>query len=229
MDTVSDIALMASTWIIPVLVGLTLHEIAHGYVAWALGDPTARKSGRLSLNPFRHLDRIGTIAIPLLLFAVSSPVLIGYARPIPVAYHRLPVPRRDIALVAAAGPAANLLLAAIAVLSYHAIHIVPDAAQWWAGQNIIHSIYVNLVFAVVNLLPIPPLDGGRILLGLISPDWSFQLARYDWVGLLLVAVLFLVVPLVGLLFGVEITFLQEAISGAVDTLFLALVHLFGLG
>ncbi len=228
MDVLSDIALAASTWIIPVLGGLTLHEIAHGYMAAALGDPTARKSGRLSPNPFRHLDRIGTVALPLLLFAASSPVLIGYARPIPVAYHRLPVPRRDIALVAAAGPAANLLLAALAVLSYHAIHIVPDAAQWWTGQNIIHSIYVNLIFAVVNLLPIPPLDGGRILLGLISPEWSFQLARYDWVGLLAVAVLFLVVPLVGLLFGVEITFLQEILTGAVDWLFYSLVHVFRL-
>ncbi len=114
-----DAVYTASTWILPALLAITLHEAAHGFVAWWMGDPTAKQAGRVTLNPLRHVDPMGTVVLPAMLLLVKSPFLFGWAKPVPVDFHNLPSPRRDMAIVAAAGPGINLLQAYIALLLFH--------------------------------------------------------------------------------------------------------------
>ena len=156
-----------SLWILPVLLAITLHEAAHGFVAWHLGDDTAYRQGRVSANPLRHIDPIGTVILPGMLFLSGSPFLFGYAKPVPVQFRNLHNPRRDSMLVAAAGPAANLLIALASAILVNAVFVLPDQAKTWAADTLVNSIILNISLAVFNLLPIPPLDGSRVLLGLL--------------------------------------------------------------
>jgi len=170
---------------IPVLLAITLHEAAHGYVARYFGDMTAHAEGRISLNPFRHVELVGTILIPLLVLYFSSyKFLFGWAKPVPVNYSALRNPRRDMALVAAAGPAANLamlvgwlLVLKVAIILPHGELTLPIAAMAEAG------IIVNLVVMVFNLVPILPLDGGRIVMSLLPRPSAVQYAKFEkWSG-----------------------------------------------
>ncbi len=194
---------------LPVLLAITLHEASHGYVARHFGDRTAEMLGRLSLNPAKHIDPIGTIAVPLLMLittraALGYPLLFGWAKPVPVASRNLRNPRRDMAIVAAAGPVANLVMAlAWALLLKASIVIGPAQSGFWtdalrdmAGIG----IYFNCLLAVFNMLPIPPLDGGRVLSNLLPPRWSDQVDRVEPYGLFIVLGLLLtglLWPLVG--------------------------------
>ncbi|HEX3430976.1 MAG TPA: site-2 protease family protein [Rhizomicrobium sp.] len=192
-NTVEEIALVA----IPVIVAITLHEAAHGYVARHFGDDTAERAGRISLNPLRHIDPFGTILLPALLLLSHAGFLFGYAKPVPVNFAALRHPKRDMIWVAAAGPGMNILLALIsAVLLYAAIHLGINerfvlAALWT-------SININLVLAVFNLLPIPPLDGGRVAVGLLPQPLSMAVAQAGRFGMLLVVALFILLPLAGI-------------------------------
>ena len=178
-----------SIYAIPALLAITLHEVAHGWVARLFGDRTAEMLGRLSLNPLRHLDPMGTLVVPGILLAVGGP-LIGWAKAVPVATSALRHPRRAMVLVALAGPAANLLMAALWCGVLFAIVRVRftsyETVVTWVELMCEAGIWVNVILAVFNLLPVPPLDGGRVLAGMLPPRWGRRLERLEPVGLFLV-------------------------------------------
>jgi Zn-dependent protease len=176
-----------SIWAIPALFAITLHEVAHGWMARYFGDRTAQMLGRLSLNPLRHIDPVGTVLVPGVLLAIGGP-LIGWAKPVPVATSVLRNPRRAMALVALAGPAANLAMALVwcAILAGVARVNANETLVGWIALMSQAGIVVNVVLAVFNLLPIPPLDGGRVLAGLLPLRWGSRLEKIEPVGLFLV-------------------------------------------
>ena len=189
------IALTASTWVLPVLFAITLHEAAHGWVAWRLGDDTARALGRISLNPLRHIDPIGTVLIPaILLLGSGGRMMFGFAKPVPVDFSRLRKPRRDMVLVAAAGPGSNILLAVTSALLIH-ISVLFDAdIERWIMHNLVNSVWINLLLAVFNMLPLPPLDGGRIVVGLLPPELARKLVRIERAGMIIILTALFILP-----------------------------------
>ena len=204
----------ASIWVIPLIIAITFHEAAHGYVARFFGDNTAWQFGRVTLNPFKHIDPIGTVLLPLLLFVARSPFLFGYAKPVPVNFGALRNPRRDMVLVAASGPAMNLILAVIAALSFHLIGYLPDTAAGWISENLRNSLVINVILAIFNLLPLPPLDGGRIIVGLLPDRLATRFARLEPYGLsILVGVLF-ILPILGGQLGINLSVVPRFIATA---------------
>ncbi|MDP1723197.1 MAG: site-2 protease family protein [Alphaproteobacteria bacterium] len=187
-----------SIWAIPVLIAITFHEAAHGYVALMFGDDTAKKEGRLSLNPIKHIDPIGTILLPGMLLLLKAPFVFGYAKPVPVDFRKLKSPKRDMIFVAAAGPLMNILLAVISALLFHVITFLPASAMQWAAHNLANSIQINILLAIFNLLPIPPLDGGRILVGLLPMPLARPLARVEPYGFLILLGLIMIPPMLGI-------------------------------
>jgi Zn-dependent protease len=175
------------------LVAITFHEAAHAYTAYALGDDTAAKRGRLPLNPLKHIDPIGTVLLPALLLLMRSPFLFGYAKPVPVNFRTLAHPRRDMVLVAIAGPVTNIALATLAAAALQFGHYFPPGAQDWLLRNLLNALAINVLLAVFNMLPIPPLDGGRVLLGFLPRPVAQRLPY----GILILLGLMFVLPLVG--------------------------------
>jgi len=223
----SSLLLGISTWIIPALLAITLHEAAHGFVADRLGDPTARLAGRLSLNPFRHIDPWGTVLLPGLLLLMRSPFLFGYAKPVPVNVMQLRHPRRDMALVALAGPLTNLAMAIVAALLIRPSEALPYDAYRWVFANLFNAINLNVVLAVFNLLPIPPLDGGRVLVSLLPPSLARPVARIEPLGIVLVLLFLFLIPMLGSQFGVNLPIDRWLVSGPVDAVRNAIFSLVG--
>jgi Zn-dependent protease len=189
---------------IPILLAVTLHEAAHGYVAELFGDDTARKMGRISLNPLRHVDPFGTILLPGLLLLSGTGFLFGYAKPVPVNFRRLNNPRRDMVWVAFAGPAMNVMLAVVAGLLYHGVGLLPRGVADWAEGNLVNMIVFNVMLGLFNMVPIPPLDGGRVAVGLLPDRLAFPLARLERVGIFIVLGIFFVLPMLSKPLGVDL-------------------------
>lgn len=181
-----------SIWAMPVLLAIILHEVAHGWVAERLGDNTARWMGRLTLNPIKHIDPVGTILIPVALLVIGSPFLFGYAKPVPVNFRNLRRPKQDMVLVALAGPLTNLTLAVLSTLLLAVTVSLPASAAWVAQPLALMcqaSIIINMVLCIFNLLPLPPLDGGRVAVGLLHGSAAYQLSRLEPYGFLIIIVL----------------------------------------
>jgi Zn-dependent protease len=183
-----------SVWLLPVLFAITFHEAAHGWVAERFGDPTARMLGRVTFNPIKHVDPFGTLILPGLLLLLKAPVLFGYAKPVPVNFARLNHPKRDMIWVALAGPGINLALAYVSALALRAVYPPAGGELDWLSQNLLNSIQINLILAVFNLLPIPPLDGGRVLTGLLPHPYAWKFAQIERYGLLILLGLLFIVP-----------------------------------
>lgn len=212
----------ASTWVIPLVVAITFHEASHGYVARLCGDDTAWRLGRVSFNPFKHIDPFGTVLLPALLLVMRSPILFGYAKPVPVNFRALHNPRRDSVLVAAAGPAMNFALAVLAALAFHLLTHLPDAARPWVADNLKNALIVNVLLAIFNLLPLPPLDGGRIAVGVLPEALASPLARLEPYGLMILIGLLFILPLLGAQLGVDLNIVwqlvQRSTNNIVDTI-----------
>ena len=178
---------------LPILIAITLHEAAHGFVAWKRGDDTAYMLGRVTFNPLRHIDPIGTVLVPLVLMFASG-MMFGWAKPVPVNFRRLDNPRRDMILVALAGPGINIALAYVSALLLHLADIFPPSAESWVKQNLLASVYVNLLLALFNMIPLPPLDGGRVAVGLLPRRIGYALSRVEPFGFLIIIVLLFMLP-----------------------------------
>lgn len=193
-----SIVYSVAVWLIPLVIAIVFHEVAHGWVARALGDPTAAERKRLSLNPIRHVDPIGTVALPLILALAKAPVF-GWAKPVPVNYARLRSPRRDMMLVALAGPGMNFALALVGavllgVLLAGAGNAPLGDVGTFVALNLLNFVGVNIFLALFNLLPIPPFDGGHVVQGLLPPAAAERWASFGRFGFPLLFILLLVVP-----------------------------------
>lgn len=201
----NDIAFTISVWALPVLFAVTLHEAAHGWVAMKLGDPTAKLLGRVSFNPLKHIDLYGTVAIPVLMLLLSGgKMMFGFAKPVPVDFRRLHNPRRDMILVAAAGPAMNLILALLAAISFHFIDFLSGDALEWTTRNLGNMLWINILLAVFNMLPIPPLDGGRVAVGILPWSIAQYLVRLERFGIFIVLGAIFLLPWIGGIMGLDL-------------------------
>lgn len=184
MGELSKIQVLAIA-ILPILFAITVHEVAHGWVAKRLGDPTAQMLGRLTLNPIKHVDPIGTVVLPLFLIWMSLPV-IGWAKPVPITWENLKRPKRDVGLVAVAGPVANLIMALFwALVMKVGIYLAPTNEFFGVPMVFMGfaGIYVNGILMILNMIPLPPLDGGRVLSSLLPGPWSYKLSRIEPYGM----------------------------------------------
>lgn len=184
-----DLPVVIIILVLPVLFAITVHEVAHGWIAKLFGDPTAERLGRVTLNPIKHIDPVGTVLVPaallLLVVMAGKGFLFGWAKPVPVTWENLRHPKRDMIFVAAAGPGANLLMAILWGVIAQLANLLPVSMTWLA-QPLVYmgfwGILINVVLMVFNLLPLPPLDGGRVAVGVLPGRWAWQLSRLEPFG-----------------------------------------------
>jgi Zn-dependent protease len=225
-----DVAYQISVWLLPVLLAVTFHEASHGFVAWRLGDDTAKRLGRVTFNPLRHIDPFGTVILPaMLLLATGGRMMFGFAKPVPVDFARLRRPRRDMVLVAAAGPGINMALALVAAVLVARIPAQPGEAMEWIGYNLFNLVWINVLLAVFNMLPLPPLDGGRVAVGLLPDILARPLSRLEPYGFFVIIGLLFVLPLLGSTLGVDIGIVQWLVIGPAEWLSRAIFALVGAG
>ncbi|MBC8337513.1 MAG: site-2 protease family protein [Alphaproteobacteria bacterium] len=219
-----------SLWVLPVLFAVTLHEAAHGWVAWRLGDDTAYRLGRVSFNPLRHIDLFGTVLLPaMMLFASGGRMMFGFAKPVPVNFAGLGQPRRDMILVAIAGPGSNLLLAVLSAALLHLLPLLSGDVYQWAGHNLVNSVRINLLLCVFNMLPIPPLDGGRVAVGLLPQGAAMRLARLERSGVLIILFGVFILPWIGGKIGVDLNVFWWFVGLPTEFLMTAVFTLTGHG
>jgi len=205
-----------SVWVLPLILAITFHEAAHGLIAHRLGDDTAYKLGRVSFNPLRHIDPFGTLLLPAMLLFAQSPFLFGYAKPVPVNFRALHNPRLGMILVALAGPATNILLALAAAAAFHLLPFAPAGYAQWIFDNLKNALLINVVLAVFNMMPIPPLDGGRVAVGILPRPLALPLARLEPVGMLILIAILILLPLAGSQFGLNLDVISSILRKSTD-------------
>lgn len=214
-----------AVWLVPLVIAIVFHEVAHGLVARRLGDPTADERGRLSLNPIRHIDPFGTVILPLALAITHAPVF-GWAKPVPVNFRRLNHPRRDMVLVALAGPGMNLILAlfgaAILAATISLSGGAQDGAARFVAANALNFILINIFLGVFNLLPVPPFDGGHVVQGLLPPALARSFGKIGRFSLLVLVMLLLVLPMLG------VDIIGHIVSPLVDRIAVFILGIFGI-
>ena len=201
---------------VPAILAITLHEAAHGYAALFRGDPTAKEAGRLTLNPIRHVDPLGTVLLPGFLIATGAPFLFGWAKPVPVDFSRLRNPRRDMVFVAAAGPGINLALAIVSALLIHAALLAPDPSRQWYVDMLVQSMRFNVILALFNMIPLPPMDGGRVAVGLLPLPAARALARLENYGMFIILGAVVILPWLGSTVGADLNILAWTILPLTD-------------
>jgi len=212
----ADFMVSISVWALPLLFAITLHEAAHAWTAWKLGDNTAKKLGRVSFNPLTHIDHFGTVILPLILLVSGSGFMFGYAKPVPVNFNQLNNPRRDGVLVALAGPGANIFLLIMAALLLNIVALIPDFMSDWFRQNMINMIIINAILAVFNMLPIPPLDGGRVAVGILPYSLARPLSRLEPYGMLIILMALFIIPIGGRYIGLNLNIFQYIVMPPVE-------------
>lgn len=229
MGDPGGLAYQISTWILPALTAITLHEAAHGFVAWHLGDDTAKRLGRVTFNPLRHIDLFGTVILPaMLLLASGGRLMFGFAKPVPVDFRRLNHPRRDMVLVAAAGPGINIAMAICAAIGLTLIPALPGASLEWLGLNLLNAVWLNVLLAVFNMLPLPPLDGGRVAVGLLPRTLAVPLSRLEPYGFFIILGIVFVLPWLGRSLGFDLGVMQWLVIGPTTWVVQAIFSLVGL-
>ncbi|NQV99605.1 MAG: site-2 protease family protein [Rhodospirillales bacterium] len=224
----TTIAYTASVWALPVLIAITLHEAAHGWVAWRLGDDTAYQLGRVTFNPLKHIDPVGTILLPvLMLLGSGGRMMFGFAKPVPVNFSRLFKPRRDMVLVALAGPLSNLLIALVATALIHATIYLDGDFREWVTINLVNALWINLLLCVFNLIPLPPLDGGRVAVGLLPAAIAIRFARLERFGFVILIGAIFVLPYVGEQFGIDLNIFRWLVGIPTEYLRGLILSLFG--
>jgi Zn-dependent protease len=204
----------ASVWVIPVVIAITFHEAAHGFVAHRLGDDTAWQLGRVSANPLKHIDPFGTLLLPAFLLLSHSPFLFGYAKPVPVNFRKLNNPRLDMVWVALAGPATNIVLALAAAAGFHLLGFAPANSAQWIFDNLKNALVINVVLAIFNMIPIPPLDGGRVAVGLLPNALAIPLSRLEPYGMLILIGFLIILPLLGNQLGLNLDIISSILRTA---------------
>lgn len=212
---------------LPALFAITLHEAAHGYAALKFGDRTAQMMGRLSLNPLRHIDPVGTVLLPMTMFLLTG-FMFGWAKPVPVDFRNLRNPKRDMIWVAAAGPGVNFLLAFFSALLLHLAPLTPAVMTDWLTSNLVVSMQFNVLLALFNLIPLPPLDGGRVLVGLLPMQLARSVARLEPYGMGILMLLVFLVPFAASQAGIDFNPLFMLLGPATDWVVDLVVRLAGL-
>jgi len=224
-----DMIFRISAWLIPVILAITLHEASHGFVALRFGDDTAFRMGRVTFNPIRHIDPFGTVILPIMLLIASNGTMtFGAAKPVPVNFQRLRPLRPGIVAVAFAGPGSNLILAFVSALLFHVLPYLPGATVPWVAEMLKSSMVINLILFFFNLIPIPPLDGGRILVAVLPENLARPVARLERTGFILILLALFALPLLGSQLGMDLNVFQWIVGIPAYETMMWIVDLVGL-